>query len=223
MGYVFHFGMIGPYLKVLLSAGLFTLELGAICIIAATILGLIIGALHTARNATIRAVCRSYVETFRLTPFLVQMLWVYFGFPMVLGIMITPAIAGVVTLSLNGAAYASEIFRAGIQSVPRTQIFASLSLGMTIPQTMGRIVIPQGVRIVLPSYVNLIIEILKDTSMFSIIGVSEITGLTKLIVSETFRAFELYTFLAVFYLCFTLCLGRIGRLLETRVFHADKI
>ena len=223
MGYVFHFGIIGPYLKLLLSAGLFALELGVVCIINATILGLIIGALLTARNAAIRSACRSYVETFRLTPFLVQMLWVYFGFPMVFSIKITPALAGVVTLSLNGAAYAAEIFRAGIQSVPRTQIFASLSLGMTIPQTMRRIIIPQGVRIVLPSYINLIIEILKDTSMFSIIGVSEITGVTKLIVSQTFRAFELYTFLAAFYFCFTFCLGRIGRLLEIRVFNTDKI
>jgi len=223
MRYIFHFEVIQPHLGAFLAAGLETIQLAVICMAIGTAIGLVIGALHTTRSRFITKLCAIYVETFRLTPFLVQLLWIYFGFPLILGISISPVVAAVAALSLNCSAYAAEIFRAGIQSVPKTQLLTGLSLGMTLPKVMWRIIVPQGIRIVMPSYVNLMVQIVKDTSMFAIIAVSEITGFTKVLASQTFRAFELYTIVAIFYFCVTFVVGKVGRFIEYRVLNVHKI
>ncbi len=216
MCYTFHFNVILPYLKDFLHACAYTITLSLICIAFATILGLVFGALHTIKNKALSGVIRVYVDFFRLTPYLVQLLWVYFGFAFILGLRMEAAVAGVVTLSLNGAAYASETFRAGFQSVAKTQLDAALSLGYSRLRAYTRIVVPQGLRVVLPAYVNSVIEILKDTSMFSIIGVTEATGYVRFVASQTFRNFELFSILGLYYLIVTFVIGRIGRVLERK-------
>lgn len=217
MNYVFHFEVIGKYLLPFLDAGRVTLIVAALCIAVGTAIGLAVGALRTTHSRVVRAACQVYVEAFRLTPFMVQLLFAYLALPLILNLRISPTTAAVITLSLNAGAYASEVFRAGIQSVPQTQMAASLALGMTRLQAFRRVIIPQGVRVVFPAYVSLMIEVLKDTSVFSIIAVPEITGYTKYLASKTFRPFELYTILALFYLAVTLTLSQLGRVVEARV------
>ena len=217
MEYVFHFDVFRGYAQPFFAACLLTFQLAGICILFTTVFGAICGALLTSGNKLVKGVVKVYVEAFRLTPFLVQLLFFYFGVPLFLGLKITSCAAGVLTLSLNGAAYAAETFRAGFQSVPATQMQAGLSLGYTRAQTYLRIIFPQGLRIVLPSFVSSIIEIFKDTSFFSIIGVTEATGLMRYAASMTYRNFELFTILAVFYLVCTTFLGTLGRLLERRL------
>jgi His/Glu/Gln/Arg/opine family amino acid ABC transporter permease subunit len=212
--YVFHFGVFWQYSDQFFQACLLTFELAAICIAYTTVAGIVNGVLLLAGNGFVRRVVKIYVDMFRLTPFLVQLLFVYFGLPLMLGIKISPTQAGVVTLSLNGAAYAGETFRAGFQSVPKTQLQAGLSLGFTTAQTYLRIVIPQGLRIVLPSYMNSVVEIFKDTSFFSIIGVTEATGMIRYAASMTYRNFELFTLLGLFYFICTTIIGQLGHLLE---------
>jgi len=214
MDYVFHFDVLRTYLQDFLKACGYTLRLSAVCILFATILGIICGALLTTKNKNVKRVLRVYVEFFRLTPYLVQLMFFYFGLPIAFGWKITPAQAGVLTLSLNGGAYAAETFRAGFQSIPLTQMQAGLSLGMTRPQVYCRVIIPQGIRIVLPSYISSVIEILKDTSMFSIIGVTEATGFIRYAASMTYRNFEFFTYLGIFYIMCAFTLGRLGKILE---------
>ena len=170
MDYVFHFDVFRNYAASFFQACLLTFKLAGICIVFTTVFGAICGALLTSGSKVVKGVVKVYVEAFRLTPFLVQLLFFYFGIPLFLGIKISSSVAGVVTLSLNGAAYAAETFRAGFQSVPTTQMQAGLSLGYTKAQTYMRIIFPQGLRIVLPSFISSVIEIFKDTSFFSIIG-----------------------------------------------------
>jgi His/Glu/Gln/Arg/opine family amino acid ABC transporter permease subunit len=179
-----------------------------------TVAGIINGVLLLAGNGFVRRTVKVYVDLFRLTPFLVQLLFVYFGLPLMLGIRLSPVQAGVITLSLNGAAYAGETFRGGFQSVPKTQLQAGLSLGFTTAQTYMRIIIPQGLRIVLPSYMNSVVEVFKDTSFFSIIGVTEATGMMRYAASITYRNFELFTILGLFYLVCTTLIGQSGHFLE---------
>jgi len=217
MAYHFHFEVIDRYLLPFLHAGRVTLTVAGLCIGIGTLLGLLVGALRASRSRILRGVCTVYVEAFRLTPFMVQLLFAYLALPLIVPFRITPIAAAVLTLSLNASAYASEVFRAGIQSVPQTQMAAGLALGMTRIQVFRRIIIPQGVRVVFPAYLSLMIQVMKDTSIFSIIAVPEITGYTKYLASQTFRSFELYTILALFYFAVTLTLGQLGRVIETRV------
>jgi len=217
MAYHFHFEVIDRYLLPFLHAGRVTLTVAGLCIGIGTLLGLLVGALRASRSRILRGVCTVYVEAFRLTPFMVQLLFAYLALPLIVPFRITPIAAAVLTLSLNASAYASEVFRAGIQSVPQTQMAAGLALGMTRIQVFRRIIIPQGVRVVFPAYLSLMIQVMKDTSIFSIIAVPEITGYTKYLASQTFRSFELYTILALFYFAVTLTLSQLGRVIETRV------
>lgn len=131
MDYVFHFDVFRNYAASFFQACLLTFKLAGICIVFTTVFGAICGALLTSGSKVVKGVVKVYVEAFRLTPFLVQLLFFYFGIPLFLGIKISSSVAGVVTLSLNGAAYAAETFRAGFQSVPTTQMQAGLSLGYT--------------------------------------------------------------------------------------------
>lgn len=217
MDYIFHFEVIRNYWPQFMEACLLTLMLAAICIAFTTVFGALLGALQVSDSKAVRYIVRVYVEMFRLTPFLVQLLFIYFGLPLAFGIRIGSVQAGVITLSLNGAAYAAETFRAGFQSIPGTQMQAGLSLGHTTSQTLLRIIFPQGLRIVLPHYITSVIEILKDTSFFSIIGVTEATGLIRYAASLTFRNFELFTILGVFYLIVTTVIGMVGRRIEYRL------
>ena len=217
MDYVFHFDVFHNYAASFFQACLLTFKLAGICIVFTTVFGAICGALLTSGSKVVKGVVKVYVEAFRLTPFLVQLLFFYFGIPLFLGIKISSSVAGVVTLSLNGAAYAAETFRAGFQSVPTTQMQAGLSLGYTKAQTYMRIIFPQGLRIVLPSFISSVIEIFKDTSFFSIIGVTEATGQMRYAASMTYRNFELFTILALFYLVCTTVIGQLGHMLERRL------
>lgn len=217
MDYVFHFDVFRNYADTFATAAWLTLKLAAVCIVFATIIGIILGALLTTGNKHICRIIRVYVEAFRLTPYLVQLMFVYFGLPIAFNIKITSIQAGLITLSLNGGAYAAETFRAGFQSIPKTQMQASLSLGYTNFLAYRRVIIPQGIRIVFPSYLSSIIEILKDTSYFSIIGVTEATGLMRYAASMTYRNFELFTILALFYLIVTTIMGFLGSLVEKRI------
>lgn len=217
MGYIFHFEVFRAYYQQFFCAAGLTLKLSIVCILFTTIFGALLGALLTTGNRITKSIVRTYVEVFRLTPFLVQLLFFYFGVPLFFNLRISAAAAGTLTLSLNGAAYAAETFRAGFQSVPKTQMQAGYSLGLTKRHTYLRIIIPQGIRIVLPSYISSIIEIFKDTSFFSIIGVTEATGLIRYAASMTYRNFELFTILGAFYLICTTIIGLVGHILENRL------
>lgn len=193
-----------------------------------------------ARNPILRTISGIYVWFFRGTPLLVQMFLVYFGTPYLFGVDLFPTdmslagidlrgavIAGIVALSINEGAYMSEIVRAGILSVDAGQTEAAKSLGMTYGLTMRRIVLPQALRVIVPPLGNEFNNMLKTTSLMSIIGVSELFRVAQAANSATFKSFEAFFGVALYYLALTtiwsLIQSRIERRLGVSVAREERV
>jgi cystine transport system permease protein len=162
-----------------------------------------------------------YVSLMRGTPLLVQIFVVYYGLPSV-GIEFSPLAAGVLTLSLNAGAYLSESLRGAILGVGKGQWSASYSLGMGYPQTLAFVVVPQAIRIAVPSMSNTLISLIKDTSLVSVITVTELMLSTKEIIAITFRPLPLYITAAMVYWCLSICFEALQHRLERRLARAHQ-
>lgn len=160
-----------------------------------------------------------YVSLMRGTPLLVQIFVVYYGLPSI-GIEFSPLAAGVLTLSLNTGAYLSESLRGAILGVGKGQWSASFSLGLTYVQTLRHIIAPQAVRIAIPSLSNTLISLIKDTSLVSVITVTELMLSTKEIIAVTFRPLPLYIAAALVYWLLSFCFEGLQRVLERRLERA---
>lgn len=172
-----------------------------------------LGAIH--RRRTTRALFRSYIEVWRGTPLLVQILFIHFSLPLI-GIRFEPFMSGVVTLSLNSSAYVAEIFRAGIVSVERGQVEAARSLGMSYRQALRHVILPQAFRRVVPPLTNEFVALIKDSSLVSIVGLLELVEVARRSAGATFDS-SMYPVVAAVYLSLTLPLTFLSRRLELRL------
>lgn len=141
----------------------------------------------------------AFVEAFRCTPLLVQIVWVYYALPVVLGLQIPAAVAAVLTLSCYTAAFYAEIFRGGIVSIERGQWDAARALGLSPWTMMRQVILPQAVRRMIPPFVNQSITQLKNTSLVSTIAVPDLLYNGTLITADTYRPLEVYTVVALIY------------------------
>lgn len=148
-----------------------------------------------------------YVALMRGTPLFVQLLIAYFAIPEVLGINLSPWVAGVATLGLNSTAYLCETVRAGLDSLPLGQREAARSLGYTPFQSLRFILLPQAIRRVLPAITNEVLTLIKESSILMVIGVPELTKVSKELVARELRPMEIYLMAAGFYLCMTGVVG----------------
>jgi len=203
-------------LPLLLQGTLVTLKIVVISLIIAFVIGLISGLMSIAQNRLLRLISSFYVDLIRGTPLLVQVFFIYFGLPVFLDIRIPAETAGIIAISLNAGAYISEIFRAGINSINRGQGEAARSLGLSRYLTMRLVILPQATRRMLPAFVNQLIVTIKDTSLLSAIGITELTQSGEIIISSNFRAFEIWGVVGIFYLIIIYILSRVSRLLERR-------
>ena len=160
--------------------------------------------------------CGLYRSFWRGTPILLQLLLVYYLLPEV-GIEIAPITAAILTLTLNTAAFQSEIFRSGISHIPAGQIEAARMAGISAWQTRRRIIMPQVFRLTLPPLTNEIITILKNSSLISVIAVTELMRVSEQIASRTFQPLETYLAAALLYLAVNLVLARLSAYLEHRM------
>jgi polar amino acid transport system permease protein len=182
------FANFGHFLSVL-SAGLLpTIELTVGGIVLATVMSFVAGLANTSRSRTVRVIVRIYVEGWRGTSELVQLFWIYFAVPLLLGLQIVPLWAGVIVLGLNHGAYGAEIVRGAVGSVAREQIEGAVALNFTTVQRMFRVVLPQAVVEMLPSFNTLFIQLLKATSIVSLITVPELTYQAKQILIPVFSS-----------------------------------
>jgi len=164
----------------------------------------------------------SYVNIIRGTPMLVQIFLIYFALPMVIGHRIDPMVAAVAACSINSGAYVSEIFRAGIQSVDKGQMEAGRSLGLTWPQAMRYVILPQAFKHVIPPLGNEFISMTKETSLVSVIGFEELTRRGQLIIAKTYGSFEIWITVAAIYLVMTFGIARLVSYLERRFATDDR-
>lgn len=190
--------LIERTLPFLAQATAMTLLLGVSSFIVGSIVGLGITLARLSKIRPLRMFAKVYVSIVRGTPLLIQILLIYFGLPQV-GVVLSPVVAAMIALSLNGSSYLSENFRAGILAIPRGQGEAATSLGLTYTQSLRRIVLPQAIRIALPPVGSRFIALMKDTSLASVITVFELTRLANLVGSATFQYIEMFALIAAVY------------------------
>ncbi|MCD8083884.1 MAG: amino acid ABC transporter permease [Clostridiales bacterium] len=216
------FSCVWQYWPFLYHGALLTLKMTAICAVFGFLLGVLLSLVKICKWPPLVWFGRIYTSIFRGTPLLVQLCIVHFGLPQLLGITFTTTQSGILTFSLNSAAYVSEIFRGGIQAVDRGQSEAAQSLGSGYTDMMKDIIIPQAVRHILPSLVNEAIGLLKETSILSYIGAVELLRAADQITVMSFRFFEPYLVIAFIYYIFVMILSMFANRLERWVNRSDQ-
>ncbi len=188
--------------------------------IAIAVVFAIIGALgRLSSNPAIYGLASFYVSLVRGTPLLVQILFVYLALPQIwIDFARVPLIVlGIFALAFNYGAYMTEIFRAGIQAIPRGQIEAAAALGMTDRLTMRRIILPQAIRIVIPAIGNFFVSIFKDSALVSVITMRDLMFSGQLLASATFKHFEIFTLVAVIYFLISYPTAKLVDYVEARL------
>ncbi|KAB7705499.1 ABC transporter permease subunit [Bacillus aerolatus] len=213
----FRTDIIVDYMPFFIKGTLLTLGLSLAGIFIGLILGLIIGLGKMSTNAWIRFPFVWYVNIFRGTPLLVQILLIHFGVVPLFMSPSNPIVSAIIALSLNAAAYIAEIFRAGIQSIDKGQMEAARSLGMSHIQAMKLVILPQAVKRMIPPLGNEFIVLLKDSSLAAIIAAPELMYWGRAAQGQYIRVWEPYITVAVIYLMLTLSLTYLMNYIERRM------
>jgi len=220
MEYTWDFRIVLDSLPLLLRGLVVTVELWVVAFAVGLSLGLAVSLARISGRAWLNGPAIAYVEIFRNTPVLVQLIWFYYAFPIVLGQQLSPFTAAALGLTLNTSAYSAEIFRGGILSIARGQWEGAKAIGMTRAMTMRRIILPQVMRRMLPAFTNRAIELAKVTSLASLLAVNEIMYEGRLISSTYYRPLEVLTVVALMYFLLiypgSYLAARLERLLATR-------
>ena len=200
-----------------------TIRITVLSLIIALIVGIFVCLMNISSNVVLRGIAKFYIWLIRGTPMLVQAFYFYFALPQLIQgltgsqFRIDIFTASLITLSMNAGAYISEIFRGSIEAVPKGQMEASRSLGLSYVKTMQKIILPQAVRICLPSLVNQFIITLKDSTILYAIGLAEIMNKAKIYVGRTMESFATYTWVAIFFLAIVTVLSLVSRYVERRM------
>ncbi|MEC9329314.1 MAG: amino acid ABC transporter permease [Pseudomonadota bacterium] len=197
--YDWNFNVIWDYRMVYLKGASITMQLSLLAVLFSMSLGLFVGIARQSKRHFLSFPASCYVEIFRDTPLLIQIVWIFYCLPILLGITLTAFWASTVALSLHMSAYVAEIFRAGIASVDKGHVDAARILGLNYFQIMTRIILPQAIRRMLPPLVNNFADILKLSALASVIGVYELLHSVDNVIMNNFRPLEMYSVLAMVY------------------------
>lgn len=210
-------GLLKNNWKVLLEGLWKTISLALISFVLALAIGVIFGLFSVAPIKGLRIFASIYVDIIRGIPMMVLAFFIFFGLSDAIGFTIPDYTAGVITLTLNASAYIAEIVRGGINAVPVGQMEASRSLGLGYTHTMRKIILPQAIKIMIPSFVNQFVISLKDTTIISVIGVVELLQTGKIIVARNMQSTYVYLIIGVMYLIVITALTRLAKVLEKKV------
>lgn len=216
-----NFTFLDKYSSYYIKGAEITIILALCAVLFGTILGLLLTLIRRSKIKPISILATAYVEFVRGTPLLVQIYIIYIGLPNLTGLDMSDMAVGIVALSLNSAAYVSEIIRAGIEAVDKGQMEASRSLGMTQWQAMIDIIIPQAFKNILPALGNEFISVIKESSMVSVIGVAELMYNAGIVRGNTALGLEPVIVAAVFYFVITFTLTRCLGFVERRLKASD--
>jgi His/Glu/Gln/Arg/opine family amino acid ABC transporter permease subunit len=210
---------LGP----LLAGLVLTIELTVVVIALSLVFALLVALGGMSRFWPLKWLVKIYIEVIRGTPLLLQLVYIYYVLPEI-GIRLNAFTAGVIGLTLNYSAYISEVYRSGIQAIGRGQHDAAAALGMTGPLAMRRIILPQAIRIVIPSLGNYFIGLFKDTALCSVVSIQEVLFTAQILAAQSFQYFTLYTVVGVMYFCVSFPAARLVGYLErvTRRGYARK-
>jgi His/Glu/Gln/Arg/opine family amino acid ABC transporter permease subunit len=221
MKYTFNFDVVWSNIGFLLSGVQVTLIVTIAALSSGLVLGLVVALARMSPRRWLQIPAVAYIEVFRNTPALIQLMWVYYCLPILTGLELNAASSATLALAVNGAAYIAEIIRGGIQSIDRGQIEAARTLGMSHVQTMRRVVLPQAFRRMIPPFVNESVSILKFSSLVSVLGVADLTYQAQVLSTTSFRPIEIFTFIAMVYLVLCTTLSYFARRLELRLAVSD--
>lgn len=195
-----------------------TFQVTVISILISLVIGLATGLGRISRITVINRIATIYVEVVRGIPLLVQIFYIYFALGKFLPL--DRIVSAILAMSICYGAYMGEIFRAGIQAIPKGQMEAALALGMSRSQALRLVILPQTIRVVLPPIGNEFIALLKDSSLVSIVAVTDLLRAGREYASTTFLYFETYTMVALIYLVFTLFFSKLVAIMEEKLDHA---
>ena len=204
-------------LKFLLSGMSITIYISVISIIISMLLGFIVAMPSLAKNKFLSYINIGYVEIVRAVPLLVLILWVYYGLPIITGLSFSPFVSGIIALSVSESAFQAEIFRAGFNSIKKSQWEAGSSLGLNFFKRLRLVILPQAIKNILPALGNQFVYVLKMSSLVSIIGIADLTRKANELVVTTYRPLEIYTFLILEYLVLILLVSYFVRRLEKKL------
>jgi polar amino acid transport system permease protein len=220
-GYAWDFSFLWAYRWLILAGLGVTIAYTVGTILFGLVIGLVTGLLRLSRNPMITAPLVAYVEIFRCTPLLVQIVWFYYALPVVLGIDIPAHVAAVMVLSLYTGAFYAEIIRGGVNSIERGQWDAARAIGMRRRQVMRHVILPQAVKRMIPPFMNQSIIQLKNTSLVSTIAVADLLYQGTIITAATYRPLEVYTMVAIIYFLVLFPLTLAAQQVERRLARAD--
>jgi polar amino acid transport system permease protein len=197
MGYAWDFQIVWEFRQVFVRGAIITAELTFWSTIIGTVLGLMLGLMRRSTHVALRYPAAIYIESFRATPILVQLVWIYYSMPILIGLQMGNVASCAIGLGLHSAAYIAEIFRAGVNSIDKGQWDAAWAIGMRYPQMMRRIILPQAVRRMIPPFINEFATLIKLTTLGSVLAVNELLHEATNLINNTYRPLEIYTAVAI--------------------------
>ena len=208
MGYTLQFGWLYDALGAIAQGAAMTMFLIAVTTVAGTVVSVLGAAARRSGYRLLRQAVSAYVELVRNTPFLVQLFFIFFGLPAI-GIRLDPVLAAILAMTLNMAAYATEIVGSGLDAVPIGQREAALALGLRPRQVFVKIVLPQALKIIFPALSSQIVIMMLESAVVSQIAVRELTYEADMLQARTFRAFETYFIITLVYLGMAVALRKL--------------
>jgi polar amino acid transport system permease protein len=194
-----------------------TLKLTVICIVLGCTLGFLVGLLRTSRNLALRAISSLYVEFFRGTPVLIQLFWIFFCLPLLLGVELSNLASGVIALTLYMGAITSETFRASLKSIGQEQLDACVALGLPRRSQVTNVVLPQAVLRAIPTLLSNCVSLFKESALVSAVGMADLMFVGQNISNNTARPVEVLTVVALIYFAIAFPLTRAVSLVESRI------
>ena len=207
-----------------------TLIISVFTVLFGTILGVLMAMARMSKFKPLKWLATAYIEFFRGTPLMVQLMFIFYGLPMI-GVSFPEVsfipdfdrfAAGIVAMSLNSCAYVAEIIRSGIQAVDKGQMEAARSLGFHHKQAMTLVILPQAVRNILPALGNEFVTIIKESSIVSVIGIADLMYRAKGVIAKTYNSLECLAVAAIIYFILTFVGGRLISLMERKMSHGRK-
>ncbi len=204
------------FLPALLQGAMLTIAVSLLAFNLALLLGLATGLARISRLVVLRGIAACYIQFIRGTPLLLQLFFIYYVLPYA-GIVLTPFISGALGLTLNYAAYMAEVFRSGIQAIPKGQWEAGASVGMSRHLMLRRIILPQAIRIIVPSIGNFFVSIFKDSALVSVITMRDLMFSGQLLASATYKHFEIFAMVAAIYFLISYPTAKFVEWIEARI------
>ena len=209
------FSVLIPYMHMFWKGVCVTIQASFFGVLFGSALGIFIGSFRVMPFKPLRYLMATYIYVLRGTPLMIQLFLIYFGLP-ALGVNLDAATAGILGIGINSSGYVGEIVRGGIEGVPKGQWEAAKMLGLSYWQTMKSIILPQAIRHMLPAIGNEFVTLIKESSLLSVLAISDLTMVGQQVRSVTYASFETFIFVALVYLVLTSVTSGALQLLENR-------